>query len=267
MPLKKFSELGLEGVSLIFITHTTLSLIIFPHILIKREIPKFSWSLIGIAAAGGMGIFSFTYALMYGDVVRVMVLFYLLPIWGVIGGRIFLGEHLGIQRWVGVFIALTGAYLILGGNHIFQSPPTWIDALALLSGMSFAANNILFRGGLHMALSAKLFAMFIGCSTITGAFLLAGLESAPTHVAGSSWAWLVLYTFTWLLFANIGSQWAVERMEAGRSSIIIIVQLVAAVLSATIIGGETLRVLEWLGCLMVLCAAVMEAKGPLKKPV
>ncbi len=265
MPLKKFSELGLQGISLIFITHAILSLIIFPHLLIKHQIPKFSWPVFGIALAGGLGIFSFTYALMYGDVVRVMVLFYLLPIWGVIGGRIFLREYLGLQRWAGVVIALIGAYLILGGHQIFDSPPTWIDGLALLSGMSFAANNILFRGGLHLALPSKLFAMFVGCSTISGVFLLSGLEAVPFSVGASSWLWLLLYTFTWLLFANIGSQWAIERMEAGRSSIIIIVQLVAAVLSATFIGGESLSLFEWLGCLMVLSAAVLEARGSLKR--
>ncbi len=260
IPLKFFSAVGLEGLSLLFVTHSILALVIFPFVL---PFPRLSGRLnyiLGIGLAGGLGIFSFTYALMYGDVVRVMVLFYLLPIWGVLGGRIFLKEKIGLRRGCGVAIALSGAFLILGGSKILSSPPSWIDALALLSGFSFAMNNILFRGVGHLRLPMKLFAMVVGCALVTGSLMTIGLESFPTSVAPIHWGLLLLYTLTWLLFANVGSQWAVERMEAGRSSIIIIVQLVAAVLSATLLGGESLDLWEWVGCFMVMCAALLEAK-------
>ncbi len=260
MPLKYFSGVGIEGLSLLFVTHSVLALIVFPFIFPFPTLSGRVAYIFGIALAGGMGIFSFTYALMYGDVVRVMVLFYLLPIWGVIGGRVFLKERIGIRRGCGVVIALSGAFLILGGSKILSSPPSWIDALALLSGFSFAMNNILFRGVGELRLPMKLFAMFVGCALLTGVLLVVGLESIPRAIAPMHWFFLLIYTLTWLLFANFGSQWAVERMEAGRSSIIIIVQLVAAVLSATLLGGEYLDLWEWMGCFMVIGAALLEAK-------
>ncbi|MFL0799282.1 MAG: DMT family transporter [Agarilytica sp.] len=260
MPLKYFSSVGIEGLSLLFVTHTILALIIFPFALPFPNLSGRAAYIVGIALAGGMGIFSFTYALMYGDVVRVMVLFYLLPIWGVIGGSVFLKEKIGLRRGCGVAIALSGAFLILGGSKILTSPPTWIDGLALLSGFSFAMNNILFRGVGQLCLPMKLFAMFVGCALVTGILIAVGLESIPSSVTSIHWGLLLLYTLTWLLFANFGSQWAVERMEAGRSSIIIIVQLVAAVLSAMIVGGEYLDLWEWLGCFMVIGAALLEVK-------
>ncbi len=260
IPLKYFSGVGIEGLSLLFVTHSVLALIILPFIFPFPQLSGRVAYIGGIALAGGMGIFSFTYALMYGDVVRVMVLFYLLPIWGVIGGRVFLKERIGLRRGCGVVIALSGAFLILGGNKILSSPPSWIDALALLSGFSFAMNNILFRGVGQLRLPVKLFSMFVGCALLTGVLIAVGLESIPTSIAPIHWFFLLLYTFTWLLFANFGSQWAVERMEAGRSSIIIIVQLVAAVLSATLVGGEHLDLWEWMGCFMVMGAALLEAK-------
>ncbi len=262
MPLKFLHGQGIDGLALIFVAHAILALVFVPFTQRSQFTSTNAKYLTGIALAGGLGIFSFTYALMYGDVVRVMVLFYLLPVWGVLGGCFFLKETIDARRWAGILIALPGAYLILGGADMFRAPPTWNDMLALLAGMSFAANNILFRGVGHVSLPAKLIAMFIGCAFITGSLMLLGLQAFPRGVSNAAWAWLLLYTFTWLLCANIGSQWAVERMEAGRSSIIIIVQLVVAVLSAMVVGGERLSVMEWIGCLMVVTAAVLEAQKP-----
>lgn len=214
---------------------------------------------VGIAITGGSAILCFTYALMYGDVVRVMVLFYLLPVWGVLGGRVFLLEPIDRIRWFGVVIAIVGAFLILGGPRIFDSPPTWIDLLALLSGLFFAANNMFFRGAVSLSLPTKLMTMFYGCSVISGLLMLFGAQAWPASLPAVSWGWLVLYTLTWLLLANVGSQWAVTRMEAGRSSIIIIMELVAAVVSAMIISKTNLSLVEWGGCLLVVTAAYLEA--------
>ena len=57
----------------------------------------------------------------------------------------------------------------------------------------------------------------------------------------------------------MGSQWAIVRLEAARSSIILITELVAAVLSAMLIANETLSFWEGVGCVLVVGAAVLEA--------
>ncbi|MFL0809307.1 MAG: DMT family transporter [Agarilytica sp.] len=262
-PLRLLNGLGFNGLFIILFAHVLLALTFLPAVrrsdVSKRNGPY----LVGIAIAGGLAIFSFTYALIYGDVVRVMVLFYLLPVWGVLGGRIFLQERIDRFRWLGVGLALIGAFLILGGAKIFEAPPSWMDALALLSGMGFAANNLLFRGVGHLSLPTKLFSMFAGCAFITGVLFMLGASGSALPVSSlSNWAWLLLYTFTWLLLANLGSQWAVERMEAGRSSIIIIVELLAAIFSAMLIDDKRLSGIEWLGCVLVVSAALLEAHKP-----
>lgn len=263
IPLNFFESNGVHGTVIIFITHAILACVFFPFGFKFNYLTHHRLSVIGIAIAGGMGIFSFTYAYIYGDVVRVMVLFYLLPIWGVLGGRLFLKERLDFWRWLGVFLAILGAFLILGGIAIFNAPPSWIDFLALLSGFSFAMNNILFRGVKQMELASKLLVMFVGVSIITGVGLVVStVTSGTSPTAGieiSTWLWLVAYALSALLLANYGSQWAIERMEASKSSIIITFQLVAAVLSATLIGGNSLDSSEWLGCFLVVSASLLEA--------
>jgi len=260
LPLKGINEMGIDGVGLTFGAYGILALILSP-LLIKQFIiwKEHKSVMLFIALFGGGANLAFTYALINGEVIRVMVLFYLLPVWGVVGGRLFLKEDIDRWRYLGVFLAISGAFLILGGFNVFNAPPSWIDLIALASGLFFAMNNILFRAAQSVPVSAKLGIMFLGCFTLAGLLLLGGVESFPQHVSGDTWLMLVLYALFWLLVANIGSQWSVTHMEAGRSSIIIILELITAAVSATLIAGETISPIEYTGGALIVVVAFIEA--------
>ncbi len=98
--------------------------------------------LLMIAIAGGLANVCFLSAILRGEVVRVMLLFYLAPVWGVLGGRIFFGEPLTRMRILGAATAVVGAVLLLGGPGVIASPPSLLDFFALASGMLYAAQNL-----------------------------------------------------------------------------------------------------------------------------
>lgn len=259
-PLKALNGLGVDGLPLLFICHGFLAIVFaalsWPHLAYIRHNSRV---LLAIAFFGGGAVLSFNFALIYGDVIRVMVLFYLLPVWGVIGGIFFLNEASSLARWLGVALAVLGAFLVLGGAKIFNQALNIIDFVALAAGVFFAANNLLFRGVERGPLVVKIWFVMLGCSVISGLFLLSELQQFPTTLPISTWFWMLTYAAGWVFFANLGSLWAVSKMEAGRSSIILIMELVTAVISALIIAGETLSPLEWLGCAAIISAAMMEA--------
>ncbi len=252
--------MGLQGIGLIFFAYGLLSITLMPMLI--RQLSLWRGHLkvmLLIGLFGGGANLAFTYALINGDVIRVMVLFYLLPVWGVAGGRLFLHEQIDAWRYLGVFLAIGGAFFILGGFDVLDKPPSWIDLIALLSGLFFAMNNLLFRGAQAVPVSSKIGSMFLGCFSLAGVLLLAGIESFPSGVSEDAWLMLALYAWFWLLLANIGSQWSVTHMEAGRSSIIIIFELITAVISATVIAGESMSLLEYMGGALIMTAAFIEA--------
>lgn len=260
LPLKAINAMGIDGIALIFVAYAILTLTLSP--LLFKQFS--SWKehkkiMLLIALFGGGANLAFTYALINGEVIRVMVLFYLLPVWGVAGGRLFLKEDIDRWRYLGVLLAISGAFFILGGFEVLDAPPSWIDLIALASGLFFAMNNLLFRGAQGIPVSSKIGSMFVGCFTLAGLLLLAGIEQFPSSVTENVWWMLVLYALFWLLIANIGSQWSVTHMEAGRSSIIIIFELITAVISATLIAGETMSLLEYTGGALIMTAAFIEA--------
>lgn len=260
LPLKALNQLGIEGIPLTFIAYGAITVLLLPLLIIQRERWRGEgrWLLL-IAVLGGYANIAFTCAMIYGEVVRVMVLFYLLPVWGVLGGRVFFGERIDTARAIAVAIALLGAFLVLGGFNAFDGSISWSDGLALSASLTFAANNLAFRARQSAPVPIKVAAMLIGCFVIASVLVMAQIQAWPES-ASTNWIYVALFGIGFVLVATTGTQWGVTHMEAGRASIIIILELVTAVISAVLIGGETMSTIEIIGGLMILSAAIIEAR-------
>lgn len=260
LPLKALERLGLSGVALTLVACGAAALLLIPHL--ARE--RVHWRsqkhwLMAIALLGGYANLAFTVAMIYGEVVRVMVLFYLLPVWGVLGGWLFLGERMDALRMAAVVVALAGAFLILGGVDALRGAVSWTDLLAISCGLSFAGNNLVFRARQTIPVASKTAAMLFGAALLAGALLIFGGQPWPDT---TSFGWLAAagYGLAWLLVATLGTQFGVTHMQAGRASIIIILELVTAVISALWIGGERMSPMEMTGGALILIAAMSEAR-------
>lgn len=261
IPLKAFAATPLAGATLMLLAYGAVA--ITGWLCGRRwwQSPDNDWrALLGIGLLGGYASVAFNLSVMYGDVVRMMSLFYTLPVWAVLGGRLFLGEPLTWRRGLAVLLALAGAWLILGGVNLLSSPPGWLDALALSAGLAFSLNNLLFRATAARPIPSKILAMFSGSALLSLGILLVGLQPWPQGVTLMSLAAGIAFGFGWLLLANIGTQWSVTRLEAGRAAVIIILELVAAVLTSMWLNDEHLLPVEWCGAALILSAAWLEAR-------
>jgi drug/metabolite transporter (DMT)-like permease len=260
IPLKALGAQGVGGVVLSLVASCAAGALLLPRLLSERSEwrhdPAGLWL---IALLGGYSNLTFAVATMYGDIVRVMVLFYLLPVWSALGGRLFLGERLDRTRVAAVGIALTGAWLTLGGAEALQGSVHWPDWLAISCGMAFAANNLLFRAKQSVPVGSKTAAMVLGGALLAGVLLVAGVQAWP-QVEPAAWAGTAGYGLAWLLLANLCTQYGVTHLEAVRASIIILLELVVAVASAVLIGGEQMSVAELTGGLLILGAGLLEAR-------
>jgi drug/metabolite transporter (DMT)-like permease len=265
-PLKGLHARGVDGIPLIFVAYGAVAALGVPLLVRSWRSWREQKGMMGlIALLGGLANLSFNSALVYGDVVRVMVLFYLLPFWGVLGGRIFLGEKLNALRGLSMFLALSGAFLVLGGPRIFSTPFAFVDVVAVVSGFTFAMNNICFRASQKLPLVSKVVAVFVGCAVGAGALLALGVQTLPSGVAPLTWLLVVGFGF-YLLLASAGTQWGVIHLEAGRSSIIMILELLSAVLSSTLILHSSLSPLEILGGVLIIGASLLEARAAPAEP-
>ena len=258
LPLHYFASQGLNGPPMVFIIFLSAVTVLLPVMFTqRRQWPGHFHHLALIALFGGLANLLFQNSLFYGDVVRVMILFYLLPIWSVLGGRIFLGEKIDLMRGLTLAAAISGGVLILGGPEIFRAPPSWLDLMAIGSGFAFAMNNLVFRASQTLPLGSKVSAMFFGVVVMMGAYLL-----FTPGVAWPSDMTVILqaaaYGIIFLMLITFGTQWGVTHLEAGRASIIIVMELVVAVISSVIILSQSLTMIEITGALLVSTAAILE---------
>lgn len=259
-PLKHFAAAGLTG-NLIGITaYALVGLVALPVLWRERA----AWRgegrlLMQIGLFFGAANIAFTNALMMGEVVRAMLLFYLLPAWGALGGALFLRERLAPRRIAAVLLSLAGVFVILGGGASFQAFSA-ADAASLAAGLCYTAAGIANRRATRIPVASRTMVSFIGCALVAciGQLLLPAPLPAP---GAATWLLLVLFAFVWLLGGTLLTTYGVTHMQTSRASVLQVVELLVAVASAMLVGGELLTSKEWTGGAMVVAATLLEAGG------
>ena len=260
MPLKWFIAQGLTGPMVSLLSYGVVGLFSCVFIWRQRAAWRVQWGLLlALAVVGGWANTSFVNALMLGDVVRVMFLFYLSPVWSVLGGWLFLKERIPPLRWAAVVVALLGLWLFLGGPGGIDMAFTFVDFLALSAGFCFAANNVIARAAQQVPMVSKTFAVFVGCGVISLIATSALGHAVPTNMGIGVWLAVLAYGFVWLLLATATWQFGVTHIESSKAGVILLAELVVAVMSALWFGDESMTGLEWAGGALIAMAAFAEA--------
>ncbi|HMH19558.1 MAG TPA: DMT family transporter [Burkholderiales bacterium] len=265
IPFKHFGALGLGGLTLAMMSYGLIGLVALPWLTWRRRtwLPQLRPVAL-IALTGGAANVCFVSALVQGEVLRVMLLFYLTPVWGVLGGRIFFGEPLTALRIAGVGAAVAGAFLLLGGPAVLAAPPGIVDGLALASGMLYASQNIATRAADRAPLDVKTLVVFVGCGGLSCALVLASGAPLPplsTMLVGQ----LAAFAGIWMMAAMVLTVYGVARLAAGRAAILLVFELLAAAISAMWIAGERLDGVEWIGAALIVVAALLEVRSDIKQ--
>lgn len=259
-PLKALDGIGVSGSIVQVFAYGIAALILLPFAL--RSVGEWRGQL-GLLAIimlmGGWANASLVTALTGGSVVRVMLLFFLAPVWTILAARIFLGEMFTRLRILSLVMALAGMVVTLGGPELFTAPLSVIDLLALSSGLAFALNNVAVRVGHHLTDSVRATAMIGGCALIASGFIVFGMRAVTAPDAHQIGAMLA-FGLLWILPGTLVTFYGVARLDAGRAAILLLGELVVGVVSAVLIGGEDLSWREAVGGMLILSAAVIEAR-------
>ena len=255
LPLHHFASVGLVGMPLVLLVYGLLSLFAIPVLWFERRawMPQRN-SLLAIAVCGGGATAALVTALAIGEVVRVMLLFYLAPVWGVLGGWLLLGERLTPLRIGALLLAMLGIALTLNISSALTHPLSGSDWLALAAGLGFSLNNLATRAADQVPLASKTLAPFLGSALIAVVLCPVLGEYPPPLSLTLSWQ-IGLMALGWLL-SMAAVQYGVSHIEAGHAAVLVVFELVAAVLSSAWLGNQAIGTHEWLGAALVMIAAL-----------
>ncbi len=225
-----------------------------------------------LVLASGTTNAAFNWAVTIGDVVRVVLLFYLMPLWAVLLARALLNEPLTRLAGLRVLIALAGAAIVLwpaerSGWEALPLPRSLPDWLGVIGGFSFALNNVMLRREAHRPEEGRALAMFAGGMAVAGvlALVLARAGIAPWLPAAQP-AWLagVFVLAVLFLFGNMALQYGAARLPANVTSVVMLTEILFASVSALLLGGGSLTAQLLAGGALILLAALLStlASGP-----
>jgi drug/metabolite transporter (DMT)-like permease len=209
--------------------------------------------LLGVTA--GWANLAFFLAVLEGPVVRVLLLFYLSPVWMVLLGRLSLGEHLARAALLALALAMSGAVVMLWQPGFgVPWPRGAADWLAVTAGLAFAAYNVLVRRLQEIPVAAKTVTAWAGVVSLTALLLPAAAAPLPAG-AGTALAGAVALGLLGIAVMTLAAQYGVTHMPVHRSAVLMLFQLVVGVVSSQWLTEEVIRPLEWLGGVLILAGA------------
>ena len=221
-------------------------------------------SLWWLVLAAGATNAAFNTAVTIGDVVRVVLLFYIMPLWAVLLARVLLGERLTLLAAVRVVLALSGAAIVLWptDGSAWPVPTSTGEVLALVGGFTFALNNVMLRREAHRPESARALAMFAGgagVSMLAAVWLgVAGTVPWPPAPA-AGWVSGMLGLAMVFLLSNLALQYGSARLPANATAVVMVSEVLFAAVSAVALGAGLVTWPLAIGGTLILSASLMAA--------
>ncbi len=266
-PARILQGAGITGELLTFVTYfipLCLGLVFFGKSLSHAR--RHPWILLLIGLSAGWANLAYVLGVIHGEVMRVLLLFYLAPVWTLLLARFFLREKPRLLGYIIMLVSLCGALLILWKKNAgFPLPQNGAEWLGLSAGIMFAVSNVAARAAPEIDIFAKSLSVWAGVSLLALLVLLYQPAIAGTWypVATGIWIWLVIIAALMFL-VTLAVQFGLAHIPANQAIIIFLSELVVGAISSYYLAGETLGLREWIGGAMILSATLFS--GRLNKP-
>ena len=218
-----------------------------------------------LGAAAGLTNVGFNWAVTVGDVVRVVLLFYLMPAWSVLVAWWLLGEKPSAASLLRLALAMAGVLVVLKTpDSAWPVPQGAADWLAIGGGLSFAVTNSLLRKCADTPGSARMLAMFGGSGLLAALAALLGmaLEVVPGPALQAAGIPVMLGLGLAFMASNTALLYGAARLTAGTTAIVMLTEILFASLSSAALGAAELTPRVLLGGSLIVLAAVLAAVAP-----
>lgn len=264
IPLRAMDAAGITG------AWATAMLYFWPFVLVLplavwrwRRVLRggFGLQLTGLVTATSLVLYAD--ALIYTEVIRAMLLFYLTPVWSTLLARIFLKEPITGVRWVAIGLGLTGILVIFGIDTGIPWPRNLGDWMGLAAGIVWAVAAVRMRSdNENHAIEfttvqfgwATLLAFGIAFLPIAGAGPAPGLEQVIGVLP-----WLLPVVLLVVIPGTFAALWGTPLLNPGIVGILFMTEISVGAVTAALWAGEPFGAREIVGILLISGAGLAES--------
>jgi drug/metabolite transporter (DMT)-like permease len=217
--------------------------------------------LFGICFFAGWANIAYILGILLGEIMRVLLLFYLAPLWTILFSLLLLNEKLSRYGYFIITLSLAGAATMLWqpGSY-FPLPSSAGDWLGLLGGLMFALVNVLVRKDQSHSIALKSMAICLGATLVgLGCTLLFGSSLPLSEVPSNSW-FLLLGVGLVMFLMSLVLQYGLTHVPANQAIVILLFELFVAAIAAYFLVNEAMSLMEWLGGMMIVSASLFSTK-------
>jgi len=262
-PYRVLDHAGVSGETATFLTYSIALLfgLLLPR-KIWHELRMAGWWGIALTLCAGWTNLGYVLAVLGGEVMRVLLLFYLAPLWTVLFSRWLLGEKLDRYGYAVIALSLGGAMVMLWqpslGLPVPQNRAEW---MGLSAGMGFAMTNVLARRIQHLSVNFKSASVWFGTSLLTTFILLyhGSFTSQVRSITPNMWG-LVLLVALVLCATSITAQYGLANLPANQSIVLFMLELAVAAVASYFLAGEQMGAREIVGATLIVAATLLSGK-------
>ena len=265
IPLRSIDSVNSGSVWPLFLSFLFLALILLKPLMKSITnifINKNYFFLAGCFFAA-LGISLYSESLLRGEIAKVVVLFYLCPIWGTIFARFILNHSFTIKRIFSIILGIIGLEIIVGFDKGIILPSTTVEWIALLAGLMWAMSMTLFNlanttsGVEKTSLTAFLipFVYLFLCFIPGGKNLAIPYSLLSIHPI---YIWMILFAIIWLLPSILLTYFSVEVLDPGRINILLAFEVAVGFLSSALLTNEIIGFREYIGAIFVISACFVD---------
>lgn len=264
LPLRLVEQAGFDAAWAMAIFTALPAILCLPAIwFLRLDYARGGATLLG-GVLGGVAFALYAASLLYTEVVRAVLLFYLMPIWGFLLGWVMLGDRITWSRWLAIGLGLLGMTVIFAQDTGIPWPRNAGDWCGLVSGVFWALGcTLILTGEGRVRAATHTVNFFIIAAVISCA--VAFFASAQGNVAPPDWAalgqvmiWFVPVTILLILPSGFASIFAPSRLNPGIVGLLFMTEIVVAAISAAILSGEPFGLREMIGLPLILSAGLVE---------
>jgi drug/metabolite transporter (DMT)-like permease len=263
IPLRALEEAGLTDVLPSLVFNVIPMIIILPLIIWRWPfIRKASlhFHLTGLIV--GLSIIGYTNAFIYTEVVRVLILYYLTPVWGFLLARIFIGDLITPIRWISILVGISGMLTIFGIESGLSLPDNMGDWMALAAGVLWAvASLMMLTGKEHPIDYALWFFLWNGLAAIILTFVFYSSFDQSLPDLSSLYSvvpWMIPLALVLVIPAGFAVIYGPTQLNPGVAGLFFMVEIGVGTLTASILTDEPLGWRELLGITMITTASLLE---------
>ena len=263
IPLRRIDAAGASGTAAITAGYLIPLVLLLPFALARgRRILAGGWTLGMAGFLLALSIALYSEGLLRGTVARVLLSFYLTPVWSTLFERLLLGEPIAGRRVATILLGLAGMAVIFGGEAGLPLPRSSAEWMGLLAGVCWGLSMVFVKRTASRPIFDRVFAhfLFLGpifllTSAIPGGGNAVSLELRALVASAS---WLMAFAVLWMLPVIWLTIFGASHLGPGRVAIFLMLEIVVGLTTASLLTDEPFGMRELIGAVLITGACGVE---------